>query len=81
LPRAAVPPAESRQGKRPYTPRDLGSRPDFSPHAVGEACIKLNPWHVTRNPVMFVVEVGSVVTTIEFLGHPPAPVGSIALRP
>src|SRR3954453_17301906 len=32
--------------------------------AVVDACIKLNPRAMARNPVMFVVEIGSVVTTL-----------------
>jgi K+-transporting ATPase ATPase B chain len=32
--------------------------------AILDACRKLNPRHVIRNPVMFVVEVGSLLTTI-----------------
>ncbi|MFN8652474.1 MAG: potassium-transporting ATPase subunit KdpB [Gemmatimonadales bacterium] len=32
--------------------------------AIRDAFLKLNPLHLLRNPVMFVVEVGSVVTTV-----------------
>jgi potassium-transporting ATPase ATP-binding subunit len=32
--------------------------------AIKDAFVKLNPRHVARNPVMFVVEVGSVLTTL-----------------
>lgn len=43
-------------------------RPLFDPpivkRAVKDAIIKLNPRQVARNPVMFVVEVGSVLTTL-----------------
>ena len=49
--------------------------------AIGDAFIKLNPHWMVRNPVMFVVEVGSVLTTILFLqaltGHGEAPAGFI----
>ena len=47
--------------------------------AVGTSFTKLAPWHVARNPVMFVVEVGSVFTTLLWLrdvfspGRPSAP--------
>ena len=34
--------------------------------AVGDSFVKLDPRHLMRNPVMFVVEVGSVLTTILF---------------
>ncbi|MGI8550111.1 MAG: potassium-transporting ATPase subunit KdpB [Dehalococcoidia bacterium] len=37
--------------------------------AIGESFRKLDPRHVARNPVMFVVEVGSLVTTIIFFGQ------------
>jgi potassium-transporting ATPase ATP-binding subunit len=40
---------------------------DILAAAVGESLRKLAPQHVARNPVMFVVEVGSVVTTIIWL--------------
>jgi potassium-transporting ATPase ATP-binding subunit len=33
--------------------------------AIGESFKKLNPIHMVKNPVMFVTEVGAVVTTIE----------------
>jgi potassium-transporting ATPase ATP-binding subunit len=43
-------------------------RPLFDPHivrrAIKDAFVKLNPRQVARNPVMFVVEVGSVLTTL-----------------
>src|SRR5215472_6876758 len=35
--------------------------------ALGGAFTKLNPLRMVRNPVMFVVEVGSVITTIVFV--------------
>ena len=44
------------------------ARPLFDPHivrrAMKDAFIKLDPRQVARNPVMFVVEVGSVLTTL-----------------
>ena len=39
--------------------------------------MKLDPRNMVRSPVMFVVEIGSVVTTIQFLAHPGLFVGSI----
>jgi K+-transporting ATPase ATPase B chain len=53
--------------------------PTILRRAVGEAFVKLDPRNMIGNPVMFVVEVGSVVTTIEFLGRPTVFVGSITL--
>ena len=35
--------------------------------AIGSSFVKLDPRQVARNPVMFVVEVGSVITTIDFV--------------
>jgi K+-transporting ATPase ATPase B chain len=49
--------------------------------AIGDALKKLDPRHQVRNPVMFVVEVGSVLTSALFiqalLGHGEAPAGFI----
>ena len=48
------------------------ARPLFDPpivrRALGDAFVKLNPRTEAKNPVMFVVWVGSVVTTLIFLG-------------
>src|SRR5436305_7119476 len=47
------------------------ARPLFDPHivrrAIKDAFIKLDPRQMARNPVMFVVEVGSVLTTLLFV--------------
>src|ERR1022692_1296562 len=44
------------------------SRPIFDPpivkRAITDALVKLNPRHMMKNPVMFVVEVGAVLTTL-----------------
>src|SRR5512143_2704050 len=61
------------------------ARPLFDPPIVRKAIVesfrKLDPRHQVRNPVMFVVEVGSVLTTGLFiqalLGHGEAPAGFI----
>jgi K+-transporting ATPase ATPase B chain len=61
------------------------SRPLFEPsivrRAIFESFGKLDPRHQVRNPVMFVVEVGSVLTTGLFFqalaGHGEAPAGFI----
>ncbi len=54
--------------------------------AIGNAFIKLNPRWMVRNPVMFVVEIGSVLTTLLFFqaltgqGEAPASfIGGVAL--
>jgi K+-transporting ATPase ATPase B chain len=61
------------------------ARPLFDPaimrRAAVDALIKLNPRYMVRNPVMFIVEVGSVLTTLLFvqavLGQGEAPTGFI----
>ncbi len=61
------------------------ARPLFEPaivrRAVVDSFIKLNPRHMIRNPVMFVVEVGSVLTTALWIqalvGTGEAPAGFI----
>jgi K+-transporting ATPase ATPase B chain len=40
---------------------------DLYQHAVGDAFLKLDPRRMIRNPVMFVVEIGSIVTSGMFL--------------
>jgi K+-transporting ATPase ATPase B chain len=49
--------------------------------AVFDSLTKLDPRHMVRNPVMFVVEVGSVLTTVLWIqaifGHGEAPAGFI----
>src|SRR5262249_6815033 len=47
------------------------ARPLFDPAIVKPAIVesfkKLNPFHMWKNPVMFVTEVGAAVTTIDLL--------------
>ena len=58
----------------PPTPEATSSRPKqrslFDPailrRAVGDSFVKLHPRAMARNPVMFVVEIGSVLTTFVF---------------
>jgi K+-transporting ATPase ATPase B chain len=52
--------------------------PSILRRSVGQAFVKLYPGHMIRNPVMFAVEIGSIITTIEFIGQPSVFVGSIA---
>jgi len=55
--------------------------PTIIRQAVIESFKKLNPGHQLRNPVMFVVYVGSILTTLLFaqalVGHGEAPAGFI----
>jgi K+-transporting ATPase ATPase B chain len=56
-------PVKSR--RRPPAARKLFD-PEITRQAVKDSFVKLNPRTMVRNPVMFVVEVGSVLTTILF---------------
>src|SRR6266436_4634645 len=66
-------------------PTPIQARALFDPSIVRRAIIdsftKLDPRHQVKNPVMFVVEVGSVLTTLLFLqalvGYGEAPAGFI----
>src|SRR5262245_66683498 len=49
-----------------HAPRSLFD-PPIVKRAVLDAFVKLNPRLVAKNPVMFVVEVGSVITTVLLL--------------
>jgi K+-transporting ATPase ATPase B chain len=46
--------------------------------AVWQAVVKLDPRTMIRTPVMFLVEVGSVITTVEFAAHPSLFVGLVS---
>jgi K+-transporting ATPase ATPase B chain len=63
-----APPPEARPPK--VRQRPSGAKSLFDPaitkRAVGDSFRKLNPREMMRNPVMFIVEVGSVLTTILF---------------
>jgi potassium-transporting ATPase ATP-binding subunit len=77
--RVTAPPPESRPPKVRTRPASSLFEPSILRRAVGEAFIKLDPRTMVRNPVMFTVEIGSVVTTIEFFGRPNVFVGLVAL--
>src|SRR5579885_2197188 len=70
LPPAA--PAEARSAAHVAAQRLQASRkrPLFDPpivrRAIRDAFVKLNPRHMVRNPVMFVVLLGSAYTTVVF---------------
>src|SRR5262245_33843708 len=63
---SAAPPARA-----PRRDLKIAVRPLFDPsivkRAFRDALLKLDPRRMIRNPVMFVVEVGSLFTTILFL--------------
>ncbi|MGH7438968.1 MAG: potassium-transporting ATPase subunit KdpB, partial [Polyangiaceae bacterium] len=86
LPPEAVPPGAVAGHVEHGQYRKRGeARPLFEPTIVRRAIVdsfaKLDPRHQVRNPVMFVVEVGSVMTSCLFvqavLGHGEAPAGFI----
>jgi K+-transporting ATPase ATPase B chain len=53
--------------------------PAIVQRALREAFVKLDPRTMVRNPVMFTVEIGSVITTVEFFGRPDLFVGLVTL--
>ncbi|MBV9849290.1 MAG: potassium-transporting ATPase subunit KdpB [Armatimonadetes bacterium] len=67
-----APPGAGQGGDVPPTRHTSRARPLFDPpivrRAVKDAFVKLSPVAEAKNPVMFVVWVGSVVTTLIFLG-------------
>ena len=76
---AIVPPPEARPPK--VRTRQATSMLDSAilRRAVIDAFAKIDPRHMVRNPVMFVVEIGSLVTTVAFLARPSLFVCSITL--
>jgi K+-transporting ATPase A subunit len=53
--------------------------PSILRRALPEALVKLDPRHMIRIPVMFVVEIGSIATLVEFIANPSLFVGLITL--
>jgi K+-transporting ATPase ATPase B chain len=53
--------------------------PSIMRRAAGQAFVKLDPRTMVHIPVMFVVEIGSVVTSIEFFARPDVFVGLVTL--
>jgi K+-transporting ATPase ATPase B chain len=83
-----APPASrtAADSSAPARPPKVRSRPAsalFEPsilrRATGQAFVKLDPRQLARIPVMFVVEIGSVITSIEFLSRPDVFVGLVTL--
>jgi potassium-transporting ATPase ATP-binding subunit len=60
--------------------RPAGTKSLFDPaimkRAVGDSFVKLSPRQMMRNPVMFIVEIGSVLTTVLFFWNLPSASGS-----
>src|ERR1017187_9071100 len=77
----AGPGGELEPGRPKARPRPGTSmlEPSILRRALGQAFVKLDPRKMVRIPVMFVVEIGSVVTAIEFFASPDLFVGLITL--
>src|SRR6476619_3855506 len=65
-PEPAIAPRPPKSRRRPPAARKLFD-PAITRQAIKDSFVKLNPFTQIRNPVMFVVEVGSVLTTVLFL--------------
>ncbi len=74
-----VPPAQNRPPKVRARPTSSLLDPLILRRAVLEAFVKLDPRTMIGNPVMFVVEIGSVITTVEFFARPDVFVGLVTL--
>jgi len=70
-PRAKAPPSQNVSGAHPALRKPSAPRKLFEAaivkRAIVDALKKLDPRHQFKNPVMFVVEVGSVLTTVLFV--------------
>jgi len=74
-----VPPARTRPPKVRARPTSSLLDPLILRRAALEAFVKLDPRTMIGNPVMFVVEIGSVITTVEFFSRPDVFVGLVTL--
>ncbi|HMK98621.1 MAG TPA: potassium-transporting ATPase subunit KdpB [Acidimicrobiales bacterium] len=72
-----VPPPESRPPKSRRRPGASVFDPAILRRAARESFSKLDPRHMARNPVMFVVEVGSVWTTVLLVRNPGVFIGLV----
>src|SRR5215469_1474254 len=74
---AALPPSTRPIKVRSRPTRSILDR-SIMRRAVREAFVKLDPRRMIRIPIMFVVEIGSIITTAEFVANPDLFVGLIA---
>ena len=72
-------PDETRPPKARNRPSAALFEPAILRRAVFQAFAKLDPRVMVHIPVMFVVEIGSVITTIEFFGNPSLFVGLVTV--
>jgi potassium-transporting ATPase ATP-binding subunit len=70
---------EARPAKVRTRPAAALLDPPIMRRAVREAFVKLDPRHMVRIPIMFVVEIGTVITAVSFCAHPSVFVGLITL--
>ena len=78
-PAAAAPPPDTRPPKVRTRPASAMIEPSILRRAAREAFVKLDPRTMIRIPIMFVVEIGTVVTAVQFFAHPSVFVGLITL--
>ncbi len=76
---ATAPPAESRPPKVRIRRATSLFEPSILRRAIREAFVKLDPRKLIHIPVMFVVEIGSVITSVEFFARPDLFVGLVTL--
>jgi potassium-transporting ATPase ATP-binding subunit len=74
-----APPPETRPPKARRRPGTAMLEPSIMRRAVREAFVKLDPRTMIHIPIMFVVEIGTVVTAVQFFAHPTLFVGLITL--
>jgi hypothetical protein len=72
-------PAEPRPPKVRTRPAAALFEPGILGRAIRQAFVKLDPRVMIHIPVMFVVEIGSVITTVEFIASPSLFVGLVTL--
>ena len=75
----AAPPDTTRPPKVRIRPTTSLLDPSILRRAVREAFVKLDPRKMVHIPVMFVVEIGSVITSVEFFARPDVFVGLVTL--
>jgi K+-transporting ATPase ATPase B chain len=81
-PSASAPPEQTGTPRPPKVrirPTTSLFEPSILRRAVVQAFVKLDPRKMVHVPVMFVVEIGSVITTIEFFNRPDVFVGLVTL--
>ncbi len=72
-------PGETRPPRVRTRPAAALFEPGILRRAITQAFVKLDPRAMIRIPVMFVVEIGSVITTVEFISNPSLFVGLVTL--